>query len=496
MWSEAMRVCREYLPSQEAALRRELTQKSTGIDGNTSLDEARRWLEAGEIRTALDILILDSHASRQSLIQAADILLNQADPDIAMQVGNELGAKLVNHNEHALAAQVYLQSDKLKDAINALASIGDWVRARRIVRELAPELETYLEDRYRDNVTRENHTERIIEMESDVSLESLARKGQWIQVFEQASSQNPELLHKYVAQRAAQLLKSGTPEQALHLYSQYGTPPISQYHNLYYRLSEVILNSYDGTAETRYNRLSHLRNFLHGLTKQIEGSASSEEKFGRLLQAAHYSAIKNACQSFPTLAQLTVKTSISLLRFSDILLADRCYYDAGVESRNAGNHSEGFVFLNHFLDLEECIEEGDGSILDVDDLRITDFPLEVPLPNNLSLTREEREEVREWVLAVSMDQRVEQGLPVDQRGVYTGSLTCPANGSAPLQACALTGYPIRGSIVRFEGSSRVVDRDDWNKLLNTARQAPQDSALNDVLVFVQEWCGTLPSYTF
>ncbi|KAK0173296.1 hypothetical protein PV328_006513 [Microctonus aethiopoides] len=496
MWSEAMRVCREYLPSQEAALRRELTQKSSSIDSKTSLEEARRWLEVGEIRTALDILMLDSHSSRQNFIQAADILLNQADPDIALQVGNELGAKLMNFEEHALAAQVYLQADKLKEAINALAAIGDWVRARRIVRELAPELESYLDDKYRDNALRDNHSERLVDSDSNVSLDSLVRKGQWIQVFEQANAQSPELLHKYVAQRAAQLLKSGTPEQALQLYSQYGAPPIAQYHNLYYQLAESVLNLYEGSADIRYQRLSQLRNFLHGLTKQIEGSSTSEEKFMRLLQTAHYSAVKCACQSFPPLSSLLPKISISLLRFSDILLADRCYYEAGIECRNAGSHSEGFVFLNHFLDLEECIEEGDGSILDVDDLRITDFPLEVPLPSSLSVSREEREEVREWVLAVSMDQRVEQGLPVDQRGVYIGSVTCPANGSGPLQACALTGYPIRGSIVRFAESSRVVDRDDWNKLMNTARQAPPNSPLNDVLVFVQEWCGILPSFSF
>ncbi|XP_008560724.1 intraflagellar transport protein 172 homolog [Microplitis demolitor] len=500
MWSEAMRVCREYLPSHEAAFRRELTHKSSGIDGTSSLDEARRWLETGEVRTALDILIID--ASRPALIQAADILLNQADPETALQVGGELGSKLVVTGEHALAAQVYLQADKMKEAINALVSIGDWMRARRIVHELAPDLESYLDDKYRESardsaitMTDSDQSGRG-ERDADKSLENLARKGQWIQVFEIASTLNTEVLHKYLAQRAAQLLKSGTPEPALQLYSQYGAPPIAQYHNLYYRLAEMILNLYEGSPESRYTRLSQLRTFLLGLTKQIEGSSASEEKFGRLLQATHYSAVKCACQLFPNLANLVTKTSVSLLRYTDVLLADRCYYEAGVELRKSGSHSEAFVFLNHFLDLEECIEEGDGSILDVDDLRITDFPLEVPLPGTLSLAQEEREDVREWVLAVSMDQKIEQGLPVDQRGVYIGSLTCPANGSAPLQPCALTGYPIRASVVRFEGSNRVVDRDDWNKLMNAARQAPSESPLNDVLVFVQEWCGSLPSFTF
>lgn len=110
MWSEAMRVCREYLPSQEAALRRELSQKSSGMDPGDSLAEARRWLTVGETRTALDILMVDPEASRPVLLQAADILINQSDPETAVQVGAELGARLLAVGEHALAAQVLLPS--------------------------------------------------------------------------------------------------------------------------------------------------------------------------------------------------------------------------------------------------------------------------------------------------------------------------------------------------------------------------------------------------
>lgn len=207
--------------------------------------------------------------------------------------------------------------------------------------------------------------------------------------------------------------------------------------------------------------------------------------------------MKHGCRSFPALSSFVVKASVSLLRQTDVLHADRCYYEAGTAARDAGLLSEAFVFLNHFLDLEECIEEeGDGNVLDVDDLRVTDFPLEVPLPEHLGIAHTQREEAREWVLAVSMDQKIEQGLPLDQRGVYVGSLTSPSSTGAPLQQCAITGYPVRGSVIRFEESIRVADRDDWTKLVNTARQAPTDSPLNDILVFLQEWCGTAPKYSF
>lgn len=241
--------------------------------------------------------------------------------------------------------------------------------------------------------------------------------------------------------------------------------------------------------------MGQLRDVLHGLYRS-SSSSSSSERFERLLEAAHFSAMKHGCRTFPALSSIVVKASVSLLRHTEILHADRYYYEAGVAARNAGLLSEAFVFLNHFLDLEECIEDGDSNVLDVDDLRVTDFPLEVPLPEKLGVTTEQREEAREWVLAVSMDQKVEQGLPVDQRGVYVGSLTSPTNSGMPLQQCVITGYPVRGPVVRFEETNRVADRDDWTKLINTARQAPPDSPLNDILVFLQDWCGTIPKYTF
>lgn len=107
MWSEALRVCREYLPSQEATLRRELGQKSAGPDGANALEEARKWLDLGEVRPALDTLILNPQAPRSYLIRAADILLHQADPETAAEIGGDLGARLFSAGEHALAAQVF-----------------------------------------------------------------------------------------------------------------------------------------------------------------------------------------------------------------------------------------------------------------------------------------------------------------------------------------------------------------------------------------------------
>lgn len=50
----------------------------------------------------------------------------------------------------------------------------------------------------------------------------------------------------------------------------------------------------------------------------------------------------------------------------------------------------------------------------------------------------QREEVRDWVLTVSMDQRLEQVLPRDERGVYEASLVAASTGVRALP-CLITG---------------------------------------------------------
>lgn len=146
--------------------------------------------------------------------------------------------------------QVFLQADRLKDAVSSLVAVGEWDRARRIVREFAPDLEPYLEEKYQDAITNDDQMERLTGMDGNSSLEMMARKGQWSQVFEAASLQGKETLHRFVARRAAQLLKSNSALQALQLYVQYGAPATSQNYNIYMQLAENILN--ETQQEYRY----------------------------------------------------------------------------------------------------------------------------------------------------------------------------------------------------------------------------------------------------
>lgn len=73
----------------------------------------------------------------------------------------------------------------------------------------------------------------------------------------------------------------------------------------------------------------------------------------------------------------------------------------------------------------------------------------------------QREEVRDWVLTVSMDQRLEQVLPRDERGVYEASLVATSTGVRALP-CLITGtqpYTCPCSMVGGKGGGTAGSRE-------------------------------------
>lgn len=52
--------------------------------------------------------------------------------------------------------------------------------------------------------------------------------------------------------------------------------------------------------------------------------------FRNLLLITHYYALRTACRQVPSLKSVGVKISAALLRYTDIIPADKAYYEAGM----------------------------------------------------------------------------------------------------------------------------------------------------------------------
>ena len=84
------------------------------------------------------------------------------------------------------------------------------------------------------------------------------------------------------------------------------------------------------------------------------------------------------------------KISTSLLRFTEIIPADKAFYEAGMTCRAAKKSDMAMIFMNRFLDLVEAIENDDG-MLDPEGFEETEIPVEVPLPDKVCLPSQDVE---------------------------------------------------------------------------------------------------------
>jgi hypothetical protein len=131
-----------------------------------------------------------------------------------------------------------------------------------------------------------------------------------------------------------------------------------------------------------YSTWSGLREILHdlvgnmGKSGDFDGSEAHRD-FKLLLLISHYLATRSAFQTQSSLKETCAKISVALLRHSDVLPADKAFYEAGMAARGVGWDNMAFVFLNRYLDLYEAIEESSLDMLDNTDFMQTDIPFEV-----------------------------------------------------------------------------------------------------------------------
>ncbi|KAH9637137.1 hypothetical protein HF086_016159 [Spodoptera exigua] len=178
---------------------------------------------------------------------------------------------------------------------------------------------------------------------------------------------------------------------------------------------------------------------------------------------------------------LAPKAARALPRYTDIIVADAAYYASGMAVRAEGPSGarEAFVLLNRCLDLAEAADDDSAHLLDYTDFECTDWSRTPLLLESGCVRGAALEDAREWVLAVSMDQTVEQTLPVDGRGMYASSLA----DTEP--CCVVTGYPLGSRLVTFT-NGRCANREWWSRVVSAARGGGIPAAL---LHHVEAWCG-------
>ena len=238
---------------------------------------------------------------------------------------------------------------------------------------------------------------------------------------------------------------------------------------------------------------------------------SEMQQIEKYLLISHYLILKTSLHKLVLKNQngasdLFIKLSVSLLRYTDVLRTEKFFFEAGNACKDHNRIDMAFVFLNHFLDLSEAIDDHDPNV-DHTDFESTDIPSEVPLSSsNYYPDPSIIEGVKGWILQTSMENNSSQSLPscpFREGDVYEASLR-NTDGSKSYP-CLVTGYPvIKHKMMELKNGKYAANKDDWNKLLMVTKvfeciksiecsclfqQVSQSEDLKEILLFIGKLCG-------
>ena len=193
-------------------------------------------------------------------------------------------------------------------------------------------------------------------VDPDGALKIYSQNRDWDKCLELASQQGAEVLSKYMALYTAQLICEDKALKALQLFAKHGCSTNPQNFNIYKHLCAAVYQQDLGKGEG-YATYSSLRNMLQHLVEELsqtqEAGGTHHKEFEQHLLAAHYLASRAAFQGVEKLDYLVAKLSVSLLRHTSYVPADKAFYEAGTFCRAVKWNSMAFVFFNRFLDLSE-----------------------------------------------------------------------------------------------------------------------------------------------
>ena len=446
-WQEAIRFAKEYLPNKLSDVHDEYERflTSQSIAGKDQiLNTAKVFEQQKEYIRAIDMYLKLSskHTEDLGLLQEkwdrAFQLALQFSPDRAQDVGSAVATRLVQIGKYEAAGETLTQVELYKDAIDAYIGGELWEKAKELLAN-APKYKEYIDSMYIKHLKKAGNTDELANVDAGAAIETYAQRGEWDKCLEKAAaSQSRDVLQKYLMTFVVKSVADEKYETAAGALVKYSAPTSSVNFDIYTKIATELLQ------EQPTNGITSLRNFLFKLIygATLKPQEAINARFGKHLWISHLLNMKNNCSKNRDLIYFAAKQSISLLRYSNLIPADRAFLDAGQAAKNAGLNNMAFVCWNRFLDLSEAIEAGDFSMLENSDFANTDVPFEVDIPKQ-PVDESTREEVRDWVLQVSLDHKVNQ--EVDFRecekcgtSIYEASLSC-YNCNTLSEPCVVTG---------------------------------------------------------
>ena len=496
---------------------------SNGMDGGLQsqsdvLAAARNWEETGHwdraVEAYLDVSLEhvggNQHALSEIWLKAVKVSRNHQDRRKRSEVVRLVAVRLSDSKmkRYEAAGDLYRDVEMFREAVQAFIDGRAWSKARQTCEQDAPKLNAMVEQAYQSHMSSAGDASGLVSAGNITQgLDIYAQKGQWDELFDVCSKSAPEQGPRYATIYANQLIDDGNRiDQAIQVLGRFGADPSEEHLTMYKKIIKNFLGrtrnelSKASSAQSPDILAEALRTMLYKLVNDMKSGKGSQSNSGRrggggggkydddskssghlpwfekALMTVHYVVMRDRFTQWNML-DVAAQTSVALLRFCDVLPPDKAFYLAGIACReDAQWESMAFVLLNHYLDISEAIEEGDASMIDNSDFVGTDIPapFDYALPKVQFLDDDKREEVRDWVLQISMNQEVDQTLRKRSCAScneqhYEASTICPSCNNNYM-SCIGSGYPVvkmrmGGGIAECTKCSSVFDKKLWNNTL-------------------------------
>eukprot|EP01029_Cantina_marsupialis_P015583 TRINITY_DN3415_c0_g1_i3.p1 TRINITY_DN3415_c0_g1~~TRINITY_DN3415_c0_g1_i3.p1 ORF type:complete len:801 (+),score=314.00 TRINITY_DN3415_c0_g1_i3:205-2607(+) len=489
MWPEAIRIAKRHLPHKLREVNQAYQRAATSGEGDSSdvLRSAKTWEDAQDYNRAIDAYLRID----RSVISDLDILeevwenavkiASQYCKERLIEVSGDVARRLNQIGRNAAAADLFRDAEEYKQAIDCYLKVLAWEKAKQTAQLYAPQYLQYVEGAYTRHLSEKGDASALVKAGNvDQGLEMFAERGEWEKVFE-ICLDDEATCRKYSVRYATSLCEEHKTISAIGALRKYGVGLGSEDIELCGTLMRqlMVMDDNEDEMDDVENAFVNIRDVLVTMQQEALEAGSQNDEMDKLVLVAHYICMFNR-MSLSSMADLKSRVSMSLLRYTNMMPAERLFYFAGVACKDNDERSDAFVYFNRFVDLIEVInKESDIDMLDNTDFLETGLPsvFDLVLGEKVFLSPQRVEDIREWVLQVSMENDVDQELTLESceecgNEKYAPCLSC-MSCNTEYDACIVTGFPIeKSNKVHCTICKSHADKDSFNRYVEQFKACP------------------------
>ncbi|XP_024531630.1 intraflagellar transport protein 172 [Selaginella moellendorffii] len=481
-WEDAIRVAQAHLPIAVSDIHHEMAaylhNHSESLEAilmrAKTMENNRHYSEAIDFYLQVDRRHVTDFPELQKIWEKAVTLAQASVQTRLPEVVGTIAHKMTSMGKYEEAVKLYEDIDFHREAVDMCITFGLWDQARKVA-ESDPRLQQFVDEQYKEHLMKKGEAEQLAEIGNvSEAVELYIQQSNWQKVHELSSLLGPDSERESSFRHAKQCLEDMKLSEAVSVLAQYGVPMTIDAYEFCCSLAYQVLGSNEGLVEKMRDILFQLfSNISQTMTATVCPILMEIEK---LLYITNYLALRQAAEA-QDLPEITAKLSVSLLRYIDVISADEAFYQAGIACKKVGWQNMAFVYLNDYLDIAESIELQTGECtFDTSGLDTSDIPRSFPVPQKHYLEENQREQVRDWLIQLSMDQQVEPVLPTRSCDrcsgeIYEASLTC-FYCKLESKPCCVTGYPVLQHSQSCKYCEMPANRSDWNNYIQRFKTCP------------------------